>query len=359
MIHFDLPRIPRGGVGAAPSNAILPPCGCIAKRGPGTPPTMNKLLHVWIVALALCLATVSPTRAQKKEANEFQRGIELYSRGDKDGAIASFTAWLKKNPKDAVAFYCRGLAKLEKGDPDAAIADNTSAIQLNPKYTDAYLNRGNAKRDKGDPDAAITDYNHAIELNPKYALAYFNRGVAKSKRGNLDAALADYNRAIELDPKVPNFFGGRGVAFYLQKNWLKAHADFEAAARQEKGNFYGALMACVVQLRLGQGETGRKELRTALDHRWDAKPNDWPSKLGDFLLGKLDETALLAAADSPDAIKNREQHCEAWYYDGMVRLAAGKNDEAASCFRKCLATEQKMVDEYQLANTELKWLEGE
>lgn len=117
-------------------------------------------------------------------------------------------------------------------------------------------------------------------------------------------------------------------------------------------------MACVVQMRLGQSDTGRKELRAALDRRWDGKPGDWVSKLGDFLLGKLDEAALLEAADSPDAKKTRGQRCEAWYFAGMRHLAAGRKEDAASCFRKCIATEQKDFDEYKYATAELKWLEA-
>ena len=141
--------------------------------------------------------------------------------------------------------------------------------------------------------------------------------------------------------------------FCLQKNWLKARADFDTASVQE----HGALMACVVQTRLGLGEEGRKQLSIRIYNRQDAKLADWVSQLGRFLLGTLDEEALLKDADSPDVMKSSKQHCEAWYYAGMQRLAAGQKAEAANCFRKCVATGQKLVDEYTLATAELKWLE--
>ena len=53
--------------------------------------------------------------------------MERANKGDMDGAIASWTAWLKKNPKDANAYFNRGRAKSDKGDPDAAIADYSRA----------------------------------------------------------------------------------------------------------------------------------------------------------------------------------------------------------------------------------------
>ncbi|HEV7401782.1 MAG TPA: hypothetical protein VGO11_02605, partial [Chthoniobacteraceae bacterium] len=80
---------------------------------------------------------------------------------------------------------------------------------------------------------------------------------------------------------------------------------------------------------------------------------DWPSRIADFLLGKLDEAALLTAAEAPDAKKTRQQKCEAWYYAGVARLTAGEKAEAASCFRKCVATEVKSYFEYILAQSEL------
>ena len=286
----------------------------------------------------------------------YDRGIAKSDKGDHDGAIADYSHAIELNPKLANAYNNRGIAKSDKGDRDGAIADHSRAIELDPEFATAYTNRGIAKNDKGDHAGAIADYDRAIELDPKFAIAYSNRGNAMRAKGDKDGAIADYSRAIELDPKYPAAYFDRGIAHYLQKNWLKASGDFDAASQQEKPRDYGTLLACVVQTRLGQGEAGRKELRARLDQRRDAKPSDWVSQVGSFLLGTLDEAALIKAADSPDAKKARGQRCEAWYFAGMQRLATSQNNEAANCFRKCIATELKTFTEYQLATAELQWL---
>ena len=139
--------------------------------------TMKSLLHV-LFAVCLLLSFLPAVRAQGKATNEFQQGIERANKGDMDGAIASWTAWLKKNPKDANAYDNRGSAKANKGDFDGAVADHSRAIELNPKDAGAYNNRGTAEAHKGDLDAAIADYSRAIELNPKHADAYLGRGAA-------------------------------------------------------------------------------------------------------------------------------------------------------------------------------------
>jgi hypothetical protein len=74
------------------------------------------------------------------------------------------------------------------------------------------------------------------------------------------------------------------------------------------------------------------------------------------LLQKTTESDFVAAAASPDAKKNREQHCEAWYYAGMRRLLAADKKLAADYFTKCLATETTNLDEYVSAKGELKAL---
>ena len=115
-------------------------------------------------------------------------------------------------------------------------------------------------------------------------------------------------------------------------------------------------MACVIKIRLRQGDAGRKEFRAWLEQRNDYKPGTWLFQRASFLLGNTDEAALLKATESPDANETSGRRCVAWYYAGMLRLAAGQKTEAADCFRKCIATEQKTLTEYALAVAELKWL---
>jgi len=83
---------------------------------------------------------------------------------------------------------------------------------------------------------------------------------------------------------------------------------------------------------------------------------DWISEIGRFLLDPLNESDFLGGATSADMEKDRAQHCEAWYYAGMKRLLAGDKKTAALYFNKCLGTQEKNFDEYNLAQAELKSL---
>lgn len=219
------------------------------------------------------------------------------------------------------------------------------------------LQKGMELAMKGDMDAAIASWTEWLKKNPKDASTYFNRGLARYRKGDLDAAIADYTSAIENNPKHPFAFSARGSAHYLSQKWDKAVADFDASSRMPRPDPNAMLMACALRMRQGGIEAGQKELRDALSARLDLDTGSWIWKLATFLLGKLDEKDLMAAAESKDEKKTREQQCEAWYFVAMRHLAAGRKEEAAAAFRKCVATDIKEDSQYLGAVAELKWLE--
>ncbi|MBV8416604.1 MAG: hypothetical protein JO251_15455, partial [Verrucomicrobia bacterium] len=112
----------------------------------------------------------------------------------------------------------------------------------------------------------------------------------------------------------------------------------------------------MLRARLGQAAAANQELSAYLDKRWDMVPGDWISKVGEFLLDKITEADLFAAAASSDAKKERAHHCEAWYYAGMKYLLVGDKKTAADYFTKCSATQDPTSDAYSLAESESRVL---
>jgi lipoprotein NlpI len=276
--------------------------------------------------------------AQHSAAEFSKRGLAKGGQGDYDGAIGDFSKAIELDPKYASAYDNRGVAKSRKGDYDGAIADCSKAIELDPKYSFAYNSRGAAKDHKGDYDGAIADCSKAIELDPKFAFAYNNRGIAKERKGDFD------NRALTEESKA---------AFET------ALSDFlrsDELASKPVNHDYAQLRIWLLRARQGHTADANEELSAYLAKRWDGSPGDWTLRIADFLLGKTEESDFVAAADSTDPKKNREQHCQAWYYAAMKRLLARDKKVAADYFAQCLATEARGSDEYMCAGAELKKL---
>ncbi|MDX3968162.1 MAG: tetratricopeptide repeat protein [Bradyrhizobium sp.] len=168
-------------------------------------------------------------RRDPKDANAYyNRGNAYAARGDTDRAIADYTATIRLDPAHANAYYNRGNGYSSKGDTDRAIADYTATIRLDPAYANAYYNRGNAYSNKGNTDRAIADYAEAIRLQPTNANAYFNRGNAYGNKGDMDRAIADYTDAIRVDPTYANAYVNRGLAYEKRGDFARARADFNA-----------------------------------------------------------------------------------------------------------------------------------
>ncbi|WP_061027182.1 caspase family protein [Bradyrhizobium sp. CCH5-F6] len=149
-------------------------------------------------------------------------------KGDANPAIATASEAIRRDPRDATAYYNRGNAYAASGDTDRAIADYTATIRLDPANANAYYNRGNGYSIKGDTDRAIADYTEAVRLQPTNANAYFNRGNAHGNKGDTDRAIADYTEAIRVDPTYANAYVNRGLAYEKRGDVAKARADFNA-----------------------------------------------------------------------------------------------------------------------------------
>ncbi|QDF41231.1 tetratricopeptide repeat protein [Bradyrhizobium symbiodeficiens] len=176
------------------------------------------------------IATASEAiRRDPKDANAYyNRGNAYAASGDTDRAIADYTATIRLDPAHANAYYNRGNGYGSKGDPERAIADYSATIRLDPAYANAYYNRGNAYSNKGSTDRAIADYTEAIRLQPTNANAYFNRGNAYGNKGETDRAIADYTEALRADPTYANAYVNRGLAYEKRGDFANARADFNA-----------------------------------------------------------------------------------------------------------------------------------
>jgi tetratricopeptide (TPR) repeat protein len=275
--------------------------------------------------------------------------------GDLNGALADYNRAIQLDPKYAAAYNGRGNIKQAKSDLDGALADYNRAIELNGGNAIAYYNRGVTKQTNGDLDGALADFNPAIQLDPKNAAAYNSRGVARTMKGDLDGALADYNRAIELDPKDAATHNNRAGLFFLVRNWGAALEDYNRFFELSKeGQEDPRLYVWLIRARTAQTDAANKELVDYLQQRGNTA--DWFSTVASYLLGRISDADLLAAAKSSDKKKENGQLCEALFYIGMKKLIAGDKSGAQDCFNKSLATDQKDYTEYHFARAELKAL---
>jgi len=304
-------------------------------------------------------------------------GTFYQKRGETNKAEAAFSNTLALfealGNKEGEAVADRSLGTVYSGcgelDKAEAVLNKSLALFESLKSKEnlsvGYGLLGGIYQNRGELDKAEAMYKKALAVAESLgnkvdvATAYFSLGIVYYSRGNWDGAIADFGRAIELNPNFANAYLGRGKANQLKDDFEGALNDFIYWSKiepQGKNQDYPQLFIWILRSRIGQKAEANQELSAYLHKRLDISPNDWISKVGDFLLDKINGEVFFVAANSPDAAKSRGQHCEAWYYSGVKRLLAGDKKTASNYFIKCLETQETDFDEYILAKAELRRL---
>jgi hypothetical protein len=143
--------------------------------------------------------------------------------------LKSLDERVRRNGRDAVAFYRRGQFYARYSQFNRAISDFDEAIRLKPDDPEALNNRCWARAMLGDTTKALQDCNEALKLRPAYGDALDSRGLIHLKLcHNLDA-LSDYDSAVRYNPRQASSLFGRGVAKLRTGNTAGGNDDIVAA----------------------------------------------------------------------------------------------------------------------------------
>ena len=138
---------------------------------------------------------------------------------------------IKRNDKNADAFYNRGWLYDHKGKARLAEKDYTKAIKINKRHKDAYYNRGVVFVRMKKYRQAVKDFSEALRLEPGAVDAYCNRGSANFQMGKTDNALKDYNAALKINSEDADLYYNRAVVYDAKGEKAKSRTDFHKAAK--------------------------------------------------------------------------------------------------------------------------------
>jgi tetratricopeptide (TPR) repeat protein len=283
-------------------------------------------------------------------------GVANGMRGDLDGAIKAFGTAIGLDPKYPPAYYDMGLAQSLQGKTDDALKSYGKAIAVDPNYLEAYNLRGNLKGLHGDYAGAIADFQQVIRINPNYPSGHYNLGHVYYFTGDLDKATAELDKALALDPKLALAYFIRGLARHAQGHNLEATSDFRNSLGLDFPD--AAFWIYLSETEDGLGDAAKQDLSTALAMPQAFKPDDFPSAVGNFILGNLPQDQLLAKAAAAKPDDRDDYTCASWFYAGMVQRLNHNPSGARDCFSKAIATNSKGSEEYIEAKREMSTIPG-
>ncbi|WP_372365077.1 tetratricopeptide repeat protein [Candidatus Uabimicrobium sp. HlEnr_7] len=158
---------------------------------------------------------------------KFLRGI-IFSQDSRfrKHAIEEYTAQIKQEPRNKIAYNNRAYTYSLLGRHKEAINDCTKAISLDPKFLDAYDNRARAYIGFQQYSKALDDCNTAISSNPKFTKAYVRRAYIYNALKQYSKALNDCNTAISLGTKKIIIYAYRAYSYNALKQYPKALNDY-------------------------------------------------------------------------------------------------------------------------------------
>jgi TonB family protein len=193
---------------------------------------MPRTKNFILVALAVALVSATTALAQRPDAqasanDKFERGKQLYERGEAAAAIPLLRDAAESRKTDADAWYYYGLALNRAGHAKEASKAFQKTLKLRPDdalahvglaYTLLYVNKQrDAEREAG----------RALELNPQLAEAHYVVGVIRFAEEKFPAAADEAEAALRLKPRLA------AAAYLLGDSWLNVYGD-EAEKLSEK-----------------------------------------------------------------------------------------------------------------------------
>jgi len=250
------------------------------------------------------------------------RGMHFQSMGREKEAINDLNAALKKDPRFMTALVNRGFIHMHAGRVEEAEADLTAAIEMAPNSPLPYTMRGNARVSQGRAPEAIADYRKVTEMNPASGIAAADVGFALFFTGDFAGALAQFEQAIQKDPTIP-----------FLSPWRVAAAK-----------------------RIGKDLSNDPAIKKSIET--ESSMRSWFDVLTLHQLGKIDDAALLAAANPADATAQKAQQCEAYYFIGIEMVRRKQLDDAKASFVQAVETEAERLSAYRGARMALREIDA-
>jgi lipoprotein NlpI len=195
-------------------------------------------------------------------------------------------------------------------------------------------------------DGALADSEAAIAGGMRQAAMFSIRGRRCAARETMRAP-SPSTTWLSSSIRALGGVRSRGRLHFYAGRFDAAESDFTAAIARRPDAF-GSIWLSMSRVR--RGLDGKPALEQALER---LKDGDWPAPVMQYLMGRLDREALMAAAARGDDKKKKGQLCEVRFYVAANLIAAGQGGAARPLLEQ--ARDECPTDyiEYEAALAEL------
>ncbi len=145
-----------------------------------------------------------PRRRTKAALEPFEKGIDLYNKGNKEAyakAAGEFRAAIAADSKFSQAWLYLARVQRDLFQVEESEKSFRKAIEIAPDYLEARANFGGMLLDNGNVDESIRQLNAAVQRDPKHALSLSLLAQALRMKELYPDSIESARKAIELNPK--------------------------------------------------------------------------------------------------------------------------------------------------------------
>ncbi len=155
-----------------------------------------------------------PQDAEHWEAVE--EAVELLLEKNHQGALEALRDVIKRDPRNAYAYYYTGTALFEVGRFDEGELAYRAALKLAPRYLAARTGLAQTLRISGDYHGAIAEARRALDQAPGDSDALFALGLAQASSGDARGAIRTLEAFLVSGPEFEIAVEARAMLLRLR-----------------------------------------------------------------------------------------------------------------------------------------------
>ena len=249
----------------------------------------KRLLGI-LLASSLCLTGCGNSREKMENQDAYRQiGINCMSEGDYEGAIDAFQSALdqslaKITDREIDICYYKAQAQYQAGKTKDAIATYSALLDYDKKNADAYYLRGCLYQAEGKTKEAKADFASSIENDGKNYERYVHVIEQLEKAGDTKQADTYLKQAFELSGKTAEDAMWRGRLYLLSEDYDNAKKELESAVKEKNSD--AVLYLGMVYEKQGDEDKAQAQYEAYVkEHEDDA---DAMGKLADLALEQED-----------------------------------------------------------------------
>ncbi len=207
----------------------------------------NILLYTILLALTSCfhkkqIADSNPSgkdyqsNVDLEKRQRFIEGLSMEIAGNPSGAIESYMACLKADPKDAAVMYSIASVYRKAGDIRSALAFAEKAVENDNKNGWYYVMFAELNYEYGNYDVAAKYYEQATRFFPENEMLFFAHAECLVRTGKLSQSLEVYNEAEKIVGPMPELFKQKYLLYQQLGKTNEALAELDKMVALDPNN---------------------------------------------------------------------------------------------------------------------------